>query len=44
MAETLCKNCGQRILMQIYKNTGYCCENCKEAPERLTSDNITIQE
>lgn len=44
MPDSLCQNCGKPIRMQIYKNTGFCCESCAEAPERLTDDNITIQE
>jgi len=39
MPDGHCQICGKPIRMQIYKNTGYCCEQCKDKAK-----NTTIQE
>lgn len=30
LAGNICINCGDKILTQIFLNTGYCCENCRK--------------
>lgn len=26
-----CKNCGRKIMVAIFKNDDYCCDNCRKA-------------
>lgn len=33
-----CENCGQGVLVQIQKNTGFCTPKCQEEWERKNGD------